>query len=930
MLTQRLYHFVIFTILTFSLHSVYSQEVLSIEKNAKKVSEGSIMGNGFFLLPLPNEPDTLEGLKVVKRFSGTDYVVGYFFQTINPAELSSGKIYSLQDYQDWKLAPGLRKKGSKGNLYAVSVRDPEKFRKTWGSKVLFSYNSQMVLRISAEEFQELKKDEQVSFIEAYTAPKAESAVSGHDLTVNSISYANDQFPNFQGEDIKVSVMEELFDTTDIDLRNRYVLFGKEASTFSQHATDIASLICGGGNSSWKGKGTAPAATLTSSSFLSLLPEEDSFYTNHQVYLQNHSYGTGIESFYGTEAAAYDQNVMEVPYLLHVFSSGNSGLETPEDGRYAGMEHYSNLTGNFKMAKNILTVGAVDSEKKLIDRSSRGPAYDGRVKPELVAYATTGTSDAAALVSGSAMLLQELYKGKEDLYPRADLLKALLIAGAEDVGKKHVDFGTGYGNLNTYNSLQILNSDHFFTDSISEGQLKAHSLAIPEGVAELKLVLCWSDPAANPGDEKALVNDLDIAVANESGENWLPWVLDPRPEFLEEEAVRKRDSLNPVEVISIDDPAAGNYQLSVTPHGVLQGGKQKYAVAYFISMKDQFRWTFPNSSTPVISGERSRLRWDSSFTEAKGKLEVNINNSGWQVLAEQVELGKGSYELDTGGLAGRVVLKMSIGDREFLSEEFAIAPALTSDIEFNCGESIGFSWPQVEGATKYILQNLGDKYLQDLEETAGNYYTVSKSEILSPYFSVIPVFDGKRGANGLTVDYSQQGVNCYFKNFYAFLVDENSVTANLNLSSTRNVSQVELIRKNGAEEVVFGHFEAPFDQLTISSEDTELPTGNNEYYAVISLEDGDKIETGKVQIFVPDETTFSIYPNPVRPGEEVHVLSKGDDLDYQIFDMSGRRLSEDTLIQFHDRIPMRFLARGIYIVRALRGEKVVGIKKLIVL
>lgn len=930
MLTQRLYHFVIFIILTFSLHSAYSQEFFSIEKNAKIIAKDSISGNGFLLLPRPEKSNSIEGFKLVRRFSGSNYIVGYFSQKINPAELSSGKIYSLQDYYDWKLAPGLQKKGGNGNLYAVSVRDPEKFRKIWGSRTLFSYGSQLVLRISAEEFQELKEDEQVNFIEAYTLPKAESAVSGHDLTVNSISYATSQFPDLRGEEVKVSVMEELFDTTDIDLKNRYVLSGKEAPSFSQHATDIASLIGGGGNSSWKGKGVAPAATLTSSSFLSLLPQEDSFYTDHQVYLQNHSYGTGIESFYGTEAAAYDQNTIEVPYLLHVFSSGNSGLEAPEEGRYAGMEHYSNLTGNFKMAKNVLTVGAVDSEKKLIGRSSRGPAYDGRVKPELVAYATTGTSDAAALVSGSAVLLQQLYKEKEGLYPGAELLKALLIAGAEEVGKKHVNFGTGYGNLNSYNSLQILNSEHFFMDSISEGEVKEQSLTIPEGVAELKMVLCWTDPAANPGDEKALVNDLDLTMANESGEKWLPWVLDPRPGFLEEEAVRKRDSLNPVEVISIDNPVAGNYRLSITPHGALQNGKQHYAVAYYLRMKDQFRWTFPNASTSVISGERSMLRWDSSFSEAKGKLEININNEGWQVLSEQLELATGSYELDALGVAGKAVVKMSIGDREFLSEEFAIAPALSPDIEFNCGENIGFSWPQVEGVSKYILQNLGEKYMQDLEETPENFITVPKSEILSPYFSVIPVFDGKRGANGLAVDYSQQGVNCYFQNFYAFLVDESSVNARLNLSTSRNVSSVDLIRENGGQEVVFRHFEAPFDQLTISSEDTDPPTGNNEYYAVISLENGDKIATGKVQIFIPDEATFSIYPNPVRLGEEVHVLSKGDDLDYQVFDMSGRELSEDTLIQFHDRIPMRFFARGIYIVRALRGEKVVGIKKLIVL
>ena len=386
----------------------------------------------------------------------------------------------------------------------------------------------------------------------------------------------------------------------------------------------------------------------------------------------------------------------------------------------------------------------------------------------------------------------------------------------------------------------------------------------------------------------------------------------------------------LEVISIDDPSPGKYQLSVSVHNALQGGKQNYGLAYFISKKDQFRWTFPDTSTPVIPGERNILRWSSSFSGAKGKLEININNSGWQLLSEQLDLNEESLAIDLSEISGKAVLRMSVGDKEFSSEEFVIAPALSPDIEFNCGENIGFSWPVVEGASKYILQNLGEKYLQDLKETSANYIELPKAQILSPYFSVIPVLDGKRGANGLAVNYSEQGVNCYFQNFYAFLINESSVNATLNLSTLMNVSQVSFIRKNGGQEEVFGHFEAPFGQLTLSSADTQLLPGENQYYAVITLEEGDKIETQKVQIFIPDESTFSLYPNPVRPGEEVHIISKGDDLDYQVFDMSGRLLFVDMLIQFHDRIPMQFFARGVYIVRALRGNKLVGIKKLIVL
>ena len=59
-----------------------------------------------------------------------------------------------------------------------------------------------------------------------------------------------------------------------------------------------------------------------------------------------------------------------------------------------------------MAKNILTVGATDSFSIVAALSSKGPAHDGRVKPELVAFGEDGSSGAAALVSGTSLLLQQ--------------------------------------------------------------------------------------------------------------------------------------------------------------------------------------------------------------------------------------------------------------------------------------------------------------------------------------------------------------------------------------------------------------------------------------------------------------------------------------------------------------------------------------------
>lgn len=928
MLTQRLTHFTLFIILTFFISPLHSQELQSIKKNATKLESGSTPLSGYYLLRPEMKLTEKSHIQLVKRLAGSDLVVAFLPENADLKGLTASEIYVLVN-DDWKLAPGTRISAGK-DLYMVKALNREKFIREYKEAILSSYSSHFVISLIPSALEQLKKDENVTYIQNYQFPATESSVIGHDLTVNNIKFTTDQFPEIRGNRIKISVKEELFDTTDIDLKNRYELFGAEAETFSQHATTIATLIAGAGNSSWRGEGVAPAASLSSSSYLDLLPDENTYFQNHGIFIQNHSYGTAIEQFYGVEAAAFDESVREVGNLLHVFSSGNSGNEMAEDDRYAGLEGYANLTGNFKMAKNILTVGAIDAEKNVISRSSKGPAFDGRIKPELVAYATTGTSDAAALVSGSAALLQEMYKDQNGKFPSASLLKALFIAGAEDVGRENIDFETGYGNLDTYTSLNILQAGNIAEGKINSEEVQKQSISIPEGTAEVKLVLAWTDPPANPGDEIALMNDLDLRL-EKNGQTWLPWVLDSRADlqYIRSVAQRKRDSLNPVEVISIKAPQAGDYEISITAPANLSGVEQTYSLAWNITGQDNFSWTFPSSTNPVIKEFRKAARWKSSFQET-GKLEINLNNSGWQVLSKELDLEEESYELNLNEMAGTAVLRMSIGTKQYLSEEFVVAPALSPVVEINCEDEIGVSWPEIPGASSYILQNLGNYYLEDLKETTETSIKLSKSEIHSPYFAVVPVFGNLQGANGLAINYTEQGVGCYYSTFYALLMDEDSVEATLNLSTGLGLASVEFFRQNAGSTKLLESYPAPFEEMSLTLLDGDFPTGENFYYALITLQDGTTIETERIRIYIPDDSTFLIAPNPVEIGKELHILSKGDNLQFQVFDLSGRLLSEDSLIQFNDRLSLQFFARGIYIVRALRNDKVVGVKKLIVL
>jgi hypothetical protein len=145
---------------------------------------------------------------------------------------------------------------------------------------------------------------------------------------------------------------------------------------------------------------ARAARITSHSYASLLPEPDANLARQQVSVQNHSYGTAIENYYGLEAQGYDRQSRALPALLHVFSAATRACWPAPKGRTAAAA-VANLTGQFKMSKNSVSVGATDALGQVAPQSSRGPAHDGRVKPELVAFGDAGSSDAAALCRASA-------------------------------------------------------------------------------------------------------------------------------------------------------------------------------------------------------------------------------------------------------------------------------------------------------------------------------------------------------------------------------------------------------------------------------------------------------------------------------------------------------------------------------------------------
>ncbi|MEO6252132.1 MAG: S8 family serine peptidase, partial [Ferruginibacter sp.] len=511
-------------------------------------------------------------------------------------------------------------------------------------------------------------------------PKEEVLVNNLDLSTNRINMVHRKFPQLNGVGLTVSVKENRPDTTDIDFAGRYLTTNLTSSITSSHATNMATMIAGGGNSWYLGKGTAWASIMSSSNFANLLPDPLPVLQQYNISVQNHSYGVGIENFYGADAAIYDANMIADPVLLNVFSSGNSGTLTSTTGTYAGITGFANLTGSFKMAKNIITVGATDSFGNVAILSSKGPAFDGRIKPELVAFGIDGSSGAAALVSGVSLMLQQQYKQMNGPMPANVLIKAILLNSADDRGNTAVDFSNGFGSLNALNAVRAIQMGRHRSGAVSNGSTQSFGLSIPAGIKKIKITLAWADPAAATNAAKALINDLDLELLNTgTNETWKPWVLNsfPHIDSLKQLATRKRDSINNVEQVTIENPAAGNYQVLVKGYAV-NTASQNFHFAYQLDSSDIFEWQFPAAPDPVFAASVNTLRWNSSYAATTGKLDYSIDNGiSWLLADAAVDLTKSYYNWNAPAAFTTSLLKMTIGANQFISDTFVIAARTTT-------------------------------------------------------------------------------------------------------------------------------------------------------------------------------------------------------------------------------------------------------------
>ncbi|MEE2931384.1 MAG: S8 family serine peptidase [Bacteroidota bacterium] len=642
------------------------------------------------------------------------------------------------------------------------------------------------LEIDVNSIEQLAEYSFISFIEPVdppSLPENKTARTLHRSNVINTSFFGGR--KYNGDGINVMMQDDGLVGPHIDRQGRVDqsgCTGCSSSSNNDHGDHVSGTIMAAGNLDPLGRGMADGAFLyVYGSSNNNYYDVPALYQNNDVIITSKSYSNGCNAGYTSLAMDLDEQIYTMPSLVHVFSAGNDGNS---DCGYGAGSGWGNVTGGHKQAKNVITVANLTHTSGLASSSSRGPAADGRIKPDIggkgtSVYSTetdntygtkTGTSMSCPGISG---VLAQLYHAYKDLNggqnPNSGLMKCILLNTADDIGNPGPDFKHGWGEVNVFRAVKLLEDGNYFSDAISQGQNNFHNITIPSGVREVKIMIYWRDKEGSTSASIALVNDINIVLEDPQGPAYNPWILDPTPNSsnLDQNATRGVDDLNNMEQITLLDPIAGSYNLRVNGFAI-PFGPQEYWVSYeFID--DSITVTYPAGGESIVPGDFEFIRWDAHEGSGLFSIEYTLDGGiNWGLISNSANggnIGNNHYYNwgQTFPVTDNAMIRVSrngiYDESDFPFTVVEVPQNVT--VDWTCPDSIFISWDPVNGATSYEVSMLGQKYMDSIATTTSTNTLIINPDptIVDSWFSVCAKVNNGKGRRAIAVNATPNNPQC---------------------------------------------------------------------------------------------------------------------------------------------------------------------------
>ena len=431
-------------------------------------------------------------------------------------------------------------------------------------------------------------------------------------------------------------------------------------------------------------------------------------------IHSNSWGSDAAGAYTTDSQNADDFIWNHRDMTVTFSAGNAGVDANGDGAID-----AGSIGAPATAKNVISVGASENDRlghyecdvnltytacasqggrntvftyggawpsdypanpikddptagnaeQMAAFSSRGPASDGRIKPDVVAPGTWvlsgysdrfqqqydpsanpqdnayqydgwgfplnqsykymgGTSMSNPLVAGGAAVVRDFYQKSYGASASAALVKATLVNSAVDMLDENNDGVNdnanpipnrheGWGRIDLASATNRRRQYIDGATSLSTGADATYTYTMGSAGSPFKVTLAWSDYASTTSATKNLVNDLDLVVTAPDGTQYLGNVFAAGWS----QSGGAADRVNNLENVYVASAAAGTWTVAVRGFNV-PSGPQPFALV----VDGLFGAAPPPPPPPAapgnlvasaISSGRIDLTWADNSTEESG-------------------------------------------------------------------------------------------------------------------------------------------------------------------------------------------------------------------------------------------------------------------------------------------------------------------------